>query len=244
MRVNGEVLALDDVPELEKNKKHSVELVVDRLVVKPGLRTRLADSVELALSKGDESLIVAVVGGPDGVEPGERLVSTLSTCPECKISLPRLSPQLFSFNSPQGACPACSGIGSVEYFEPDLLAPNKGLSLNKGAIIPWKNPRLFAKQAGELKKLGERYGFGLDTSLAEFSPEAWRAVFSRRRGNGLGRWSFPSWTWASRWGRSGATSWPASGSRGPARAARARVCAPKCWPCACAAGTEPEAIPD
>jgi excinuclease ABC subunit A len=177
VRVNGEVLALDDVPELEKNKKHSVELVVDRLVVKPGLRTRLGDSVELALSKGDESLIVAVVGGPDGVEPGERLVSTLSTCPECKISLPRLSPQLFSFNSPQGACPACSGIGSVEYFEPDLLAPNKGLSLNKGAIIPWKNPRLFAKQAGELKKLGERYGFGLDTPLAKFSPDAWRAVF-------------------------------------------------------------------
>ncbi|MGE4290594.1 MAG: excinuclease ABC subunit UvrA [Desulfovibrio sp.] len=177
VRVNGEVVGLDDVPELEKNKKHSIELVVDRLVVKPGLRARLGDSVELALSKGDESLMVSVVGGPEGVETGERLVSTLSTCPDCKISLPRLSPQLFSFNSPQGACPACSGIGSVDYFEPELLAPNKGLSLSKGAIIPWKNPRLFARHADELKRVGKRHGFDLDTPLAEFSPEARQAVF-------------------------------------------------------------------
>jgi excinuclease ABC subunit A len=176
VRVDGQVVTLDDAPELEKNKKHSIELVVDRLVVRPGMRTRLADSVELALSKGGESLTVSVVGGSDA-PVGDRLVSTLSTCPDCKISLPRLTPQLFSFNSPQGACPACSGIGAVDYFEPDLLAPNKGLSLNKGAIIPWKNARLFAKHADALRAVGQRHGFTLDTPVGRFSPEAWQAVF-------------------------------------------------------------------
>ena len=176
VRVNGEVLALEDVPDLEKNKKHSIELVVDRLVVKPDLRTRLSDSVELALTKGNETLIVSVLGGA-GLEPSERLVSTLSTCPDCKISLPRLSPQLFSFNSPQGACPACSGIGSVEYYEPELLAPNKGLSLNQGGMIPWKSAYRQEQYGPILARLGKRYNFTLDTPLADYSPEAWNALF-------------------------------------------------------------------
>lgn len=175
VRVNGTVVTLEDVPELEKNKKHTIELVVDRLVMKPDMKKRLADSVELALTHGDESLIVGVMNADKGTT--DKLVSTLSTCTECKISMPRLTPQLFSFNSPQGACPTCSGIGSVEYFEPDLIAPNKGLSLNKGGVIPWKSAYRQGQYGPRLKKLGKRYGFTLDTVLAEYSEAAWDALF-------------------------------------------------------------------
>ncbi len=171
VRVNGDVLALDDVPALEKNKKHSIELVIDRLVIKEGLRGRLADSVELALKYGEGRLIVSVVGGEDTIH------STESVCPTCKISLPKLSPQLFSFNSPQGACPRCSGLGAVEYFEPNLLAPNKGLSLSGGGLLPWKNPKVMARYENGLKALGKAHGFTLSTPFKDFSAAAWNALF-------------------------------------------------------------------
>jgi excinuclease ABC subunit A len=174
VRVGGELYSLDEVPELEKNKKHTIDLVVDRLVIKDGIKKRLADSVELALEKGDERMIVSVVGGENA---GDTFMSTLSTCPSCKISMPRLTPQLFSFNSPQGACPTCNGIGSVEYFEPDLIAPNKGLSLNEGGVIPWNNATRQRQYGPQLKKLGARHGFTLDTPLADFSDKAWAALF-------------------------------------------------------------------
>jgi len=175
VRVNGALHALDDAPELEKNKKHTIDLVVDRLVIREGMAKRLTDSVELALARGDERMIVTVLEG-DG--PGRDIaMSTLSTCPSCRISMPRLSPQLFSFNSPQGACPACNGIGSVDYFEPDLIAPNRGLSLNQGGVIPWKSAYRQSQYGPQLKKLGKAHGFTLDTPLAEFAPEAWQALF-------------------------------------------------------------------
>jgi len=171
VRLAGEVILLDDAPELDKKKKHTIDLVVDRLVLKPDIKKRLADSVELALKYGNESCAVAVVGGE------ERFFSTLSTCPQCRISMPRLTPQLFSFNSPQGACPTCLGLGSVDYFEPDLLAPNKGLSLAEGAVIPWKNPRLLARHREVLSRVGRSLGFTLDTPLSGFSAEARKALF-------------------------------------------------------------------
>jgi excinuclease ABC subunit A len=181
VRVNGQLYSLDEVPELEKNKKHTIDLVVDRLVIKDGIKKRLADSVELALEKGDERMIVSVVGGDNA---GDTFMSTLSTCPSCKISMPRLTPQLFSFNSPQGACPTCNGIGSVEYFEPDLIAPNKGLSLDEGGIIPWKNATRQRQYGGQLKKLGQQHGFTMNTPLAEFSDKAWEALFHGDRTTG------------------------------------------------------------
>ncbi|MGE4504094.1 MAG: excinuclease ABC subunit UvrA [Desulfovibrionaceae bacterium] len=174
VRVNGEMHLLESPPELEKNKKHTIELVVDRLVRGADMKKRLADSVELALSQGGESLLVAVLN--EDKSTTDRLVSTRSTCPKCKISMPRLSPQLFSFNSPQGACPTCSGIGSVEYYEPDLIAPNKGLSLNRGGVIPWKSAYRQNQFGPRLKRLGKAHGFTLDTPLGEFSPEAWNAL--------------------------------------------------------------------
>jgi len=181
VRVGGQLYSLDEVPELEKNKKHTIDLVVDRLVIKEGIKKRLADSVELALEKGDERMIVSVVGGDNA---GDTFMSTLSTCPSCKISMPHLTPQLFSFNSPQGACPTCNGIGSVEYFEPDLIAPNKGLSLDEGGIIPWKNATRQRQYGGQLKKLGNQHGFTMKTPLTDFSDKAWEALFYGDRTTG------------------------------------------------------------
>ncbi|MBO4300141.1 MAG: ATP-binding cassette domain-containing protein, partial [Desulfovibrio sp.] len=116
VRVDKVFTTLDDVPALEKNKKHSIDLVVDRLVNKEGIRGRLADSVELALRYGDGRLIL-YEPMPDGTGR-ETMHSTTSVCPHCHISLPAPSPQLFSFNGPQGACPRCVGLGGVDYFEP------------------------------------------------------------------------------------------------------------------------------
>ncbi len=170
VRVNGQVVTLEEAPELDKLRKHTIELVVDRLALKPDIRPRLADSIELALQKGKGSLIVNEHGksGKDA----DRFFSTASTCPECGVSMPKLTPQLFSFNSPQGACPECSGLGSVEYFEFDLLVPNKGLSLGEGGILPWRNPKLFARHEEGLKRLGKRHGFTLSTPLGQLSEEA------------------------------------------------------------------------
>jgi excinuclease ABC subunit A len=173
VRIAGQVVPLEPLPELEKNKRHSIDLVVDRLVIKDGIRSRLSDSVELALAQGEGRLYVADHEG----QAKDRVFSTASSCPTCKISVPRPSPQLFSFNSPQGACPACSGLGAVEYFEPALLAPNKGLSLAEGAILAWKSERALARYSKQLENLGVRHGFGLSTKLAEFSPEALQALF-------------------------------------------------------------------
>ncbi len=171
VRVDGQVYTIDDVPDLEKNKKHNIDLVVDRLVIKGDMKKRLGDSLELALRYGDESIVVSVIGGED------IYLSTMSTCPSCKISMPKLTPQLFSFNSPQGACTLCSGIGSVEYYEPELLAPNKGLSLKSGAVIPWKSPKMFERYADDFEALGKKFGFKADTPLSDFSAQARNALF-------------------------------------------------------------------
>ena len=176
VRVNGIMHTLDDVPLLDKNKKHTIELVIDRLALREGIRGRLSDSVELALKYGEGELIV-LLPGKEG-EPDQEIVqSTLSACTSCKISLPGLSPQLFSFNSPQGACPRCLGLGTVEYFEPSLIAPNKGLSLEAGALLPWKNPRVFERYAQQLKDFTARFGITPQTPLADYSPEAYSGLF-------------------------------------------------------------------
>jgi len=183
VRVNGEVFALEEAPELDKLKKHTIELVVDRLGLKPDIRPRLGDSLELALKHGKGSVIVAEHAsapaiatrgklGKGASNPTDRFYSTSSTCASCGLSMPKLTPQLFSFNSPQGACPECSGLGSVDYFEFDLLVPNKGLSLKGGGILPWRNPRLFARHEDDLKRLGQRHGFTLNTPLGELSEAA------------------------------------------------------------------------
>ncbi len=171
VRVDGEVHSLEQVPELDKNKRHQVEVVVDRLVQRPGLRKRLADSLELGLQVGSGRVLVSIVGGE------ELFFSTQAVCGRCQISLPKPSPQLFSFNSPQGACPECSGLGSREYFEPRLLAPNRGLSLAEGAIVPWRKGRVLSRYEEVLRQLGRKFGFDLHTPLGEYSSKALEHLF-------------------------------------------------------------------
>jgi excinuclease ABC subunit A len=172
VRVDGVVYALDDVPALDKNKKHDVDLVVDRLIMREGVRGRLAGSVELALRHGDGDMSIL---RSESDKP--TLYSASSVCPECKVSLPRPSPQLFSFNGPQGACPRCLGLGTVEYFDPALIAPNLGLSIDGGALLPWKSPRALARQKAELQAFARRFNTTASTPLSGFSPEALSALF-------------------------------------------------------------------
>lgn len=185
VRVNGEVMEIDQVPALDKNRKHTIDLVVDRIALREGIRGRLADSVELALKHGAGRIIVAYQSKDQPKDAWlEIMHSTEAVCPTCRVSLPALSPQLFSFNSPQGACPRCLGLGSIEYFEPALIAPNKGLSLNTGAVLPWKSPRVFERYSTALESLGKRWKFSLSTPLSEYSSDALDALFYGEKADG------------------------------------------------------------
>jgi len=131
VRVDGEVYDLGDDIVLEKNKKHSIEVIVDRIVVKAGVETRLADSLETALGLGEGKVIIDVMGEE------ELLFSENHACPECGFSIEKLEPRMFSFNSPFGACPDCDGLGSKLEVDPDLIIPDWSRSLNEDAIAPW-----------------------------------------------------------------------------------------------------------
>ncbi|MFS0647227.1 excinuclease ABC subunit UvrA [Siminovitchia sp. 179-K 8D1 HS] len=131
IRVNGETLDLGEEIQLEKNKKHSIEVIVDRIVVKEGVEPRLADSLETALGLGDGKVIIDVIGEE------ELLFSEHHACPECGFSINKLEPRMFSFNSPFGACPDCDGLGSKLEVDKELVIPDWDLTLNEGAIAPW-----------------------------------------------------------------------------------------------------------
>jgi excinuclease ABC subunit A len=137
-RVDGELIELADPPELEKNKKHTIEVVIDRIKVKEGVARRLTDSVELGLRLG-EGAILTWLHGADGEPDREELFSERLACDVCGVSLPELNPQMFSFNSPQGACPTCDGLGVKTFFDPDLVVPDPRLSLKAGALKPWES---------------------------------------------------------------------------------------------------------
>jgi excinuclease ABC subunit A len=130
VRVNGVVVSVDDDIRLDKKKKHTIDAVVDRLVAKSGISQRLTDSVETALRFGNGIVVLAPEGEP------QRVMSQQRACHHCGISFPEPTPQLFSFNSPQGMCPDCSGLGSRMEMDPDLVVPNPDLSINAGAVKP------------------------------------------------------------------------------------------------------------
>ena len=142
-RVDGEIYELDHFPELAPRRVHHIEAVIDRVVIRPGISVRLAESVRTALRLGD-GLVIAVFDTPSG-ENGEgqapwqeRLFSTVYACPKCQVSIEEIEPRTFSFNSPYGACPSCEGLGSREEFDPELVLPRLDLSVAAGAILPWK----------------------------------------------------------------------------------------------------------
>lgn len=141
VKIDGNVMLLDDDIRLDKNKKHTISVVVDRLVVDPKIRRRLTDSMELTLNMTDGQAIL------DEPDKGESYFSQKAACRKCGISIPELTPPMFSFNSPQGACPECSGLGTTRYLDPDLIVPNPELSLDEGALAPWsKRTSLYYRQ--------------------------------------------------------------------------------------------------
>jgi len=131
VRVNGEILTLEETIKLDKNKKHSIEIVVDRIVIKDGIRPRLADSIETALSIADGLVLVLLK------DDEEKLFSTSLSCPDCGISIPELSPRMFSFNSPYGACEKCSGLGYIMRFDPERIVSDPEKSLYDGVLEVW-----------------------------------------------------------------------------------------------------------
>jgi excinuclease ABC subunit A len=156
VRIDGQMRDLSEEIRLDKNKHHEIDVVVDRLVVKEGAEKRINDSLEIAshLSEG----IVKVER--EGSAP--TIFSQKFSCIQCGFSFPEITPRMFSFNSPQGACPTCSGLGTKRYFDPDLVVPDPSLSVNKGALLPWKEKgETFLRPI--LEGLAKHYHFGLDT---------------------------------------------------------------------------------
>ena len=156
VRINGKIYEIEDIPKIDKKRKHTIEIIIDRLITKKGMRKRVADSVEMALGEGEGQLIVTKKGEED------ILFSELLACPNCNISYGEITPRFFSFNSPFGACTECSGLGTKMEIDEELLIINNNLSILEGTIGPWGEPRgnwILSK----LNKLSEKYGFDLNT---------------------------------------------------------------------------------
>lgn len=181
-RIDGMLVSLEDEIKLDKQKKHTIEIVVDRIVVSPDSRKRIAESLETALSasggiilvlRQDESLRNSGDDSPDSAEKKvaetEVLFSQKNACPDCGISIPELQPRIFSFNNPFGACPACTGLGSSQEFDPDLIMPDKSLSFDEGGIIPY-NPDS-AWNRSRFEALAHTYKFSLSTPLEKLPPK-------------------------------------------------------------------------
>src|SRR6187399_1729279 len=165
VKVDGEQHLLDEAPQLDKKFKHSIDVVVDRLVMKEDLRTRLTQSVETALALAEGLVSV------DLVDTGEsRTYSEKFACPEHGVSLPELQPRIFSFNSPHGACPRCTGLGAQQEIDPDLLVPDPTLSIDDGALVPWSlgNSSFYESV---IQAIADRYEIDLETAWQDLTEE-------------------------------------------------------------------------
>ncbi len=186
VRIDGEFYAIEDAPALDKKYKHDIEVVVDRIAVREGIETRLADSFEQALKLADGlayiDLADGVVPGREGEKggamkgaglPDNRIVfSEKFACPVSGFTIESLEPRLFSFNAPMGACPACDGLGEKLLFDPQLVVPNEALSLKQGAVVPWAKsnpPSPYYMQV--LASLAAEFGFSLDTPWQDLPVE-------------------------------------------------------------------------
>ncbi len=180
-RIDGIIYDLSEVTKLEKNKKHNIEIIIDRLVVNENIRSRLADSIETA-SKLTGGLILV-----DVINVEEMLFSQNFSCPEHNISIDELSPRLFSFNNPFGACPKCSGLSVFMRVDENLVIPNKKLSINQGAIKAsgWSKAEGGTIAQMYYEALGEKYGFTLDTPIEKISKQGLRAILYGSNGEKL-----------------------------------------------------------
>jgi excinuclease ABC subunit A len=176
IRVNGEMLDLGDEIVLDKNKKHSIEVVIDRIVVKEGISARIADSLETALRLGEGKVIVDVIGEE------ELLFSENHACPHCGFSIGELEPRMFSFNSPFGACPECDGLGSKLEVDVDLVIPNKELTLRQHAIAPWE-PTSSQYYPQLLEAVCNHYGVDMDMPFKDIPPHLLEKVLYGSKGD-------------------------------------------------------------
>jgi excinuclease ABC subunit A len=185
VRIDGQFHEIEEAPALDKKYKHDIEVVVDRIVVREGIETRLADSFEQALKLAEG---LAYVDPADPVEPsdaksdakevlgdnapaGRIVFSEKFACPVSGFTIAEIEPRLFSFNAPQGACPACDGLGEKLYFDPELIIPNESLSIKQGAVVPWAKsnpPSPYYMQV--LGSVARHYGFSLDTPWRDLPP--------------------------------------------------------------------------
>ena len=207
VRIDGEFYDIEDAPALDKKYKHDIEVVVDRIVVREGIETRLADSFETALKLAEAALAYldpadarspgrasertgasprrsSSVRAPGLADPrpGRIVFSEKFACPVCGFTIAEIEPRLFSFNAPQGACPACDGLGEKLVFDEDLVVPNHALSIKKGAVVPWAKsspPSPYYMQV--LGSLARAYDFDLDTPWGELAEEAQRRHPPRHR---------------------------------------------------------------
>jgi len=175
-RVDGLVCEIDYPPELEKNKKHSIDVVVDRLKIKAGLEQRLAESFETALQLADG---IAVVSKMDKEKEEDLVFSALFACPKCGHSIPELEPRLFSFNNPAGACSSCDGLGLKQFFDENRIIVDETLALSEGAIRGWDRRNIFYFQM--LTSVAEHYGFAIDTPFKDL-PKKYRNIILRGSG--------------------------------------------------------------
>ncbi|OFS62886.1 excinuclease ABC subunit UvrA [Nosocomiicoccus sp. HMSC09A07] len=162
--VDGEMYDIEDVPELNKNKKHDIDIVIDRIGVKPGIEARLSDSLQIALEKGEGNAVANVIDGED-IHFSENF-----SCPECGFTISELEPRLFSFNSPFGACPTCDGLGKKWSVDASLVIPDDTLSLNDGAILPWR-PISSDYYPNLLKQVAEHFNIDMDQPFKHLSKE-------------------------------------------------------------------------
>jgi excinuclease ABC subunit A len=177
-RIDGQFRSLDDHITLDRRRNHTIEIVVDRLIVKSGIERRLAESVETALTLADEIVVINTLDG------GDRLFSRKLACTECGISMPEMTPRAFSFNSPHGACPECQGLGAMHDFDPHRIVPNEAQSLLDGAIAPWaKGDKKLVHEA--VIGLGRNLGFDPATPFAELPRKVREHILYGGNGRGF-----------------------------------------------------------
>jgi len=170
VRVDGQLRSFDEDIKLDRRRNHTIDVVVDRLVLKPGIERRLGESVEVALNLADDVVVINTLDG------GDRLFSRRLACTYCGVSMPEMTPRAFSFNSPHGACPDCQGLGAVYDFDPTRLVPDESLSLQDGAIAPWaRGDKKLVKEA--LASLSKHFGIDLALPFRRLAKKARDAIF-------------------------------------------------------------------
>ncbi|AJA48847.1 UvrABC system protein A [Clostridium pasteurianum DSM 525 = ATCC 6013] len=181
-RIDGEIQEIEgESIKLEKNKKHHIDAIVDRIVIKDGIKSRLTDSLETALKLAEGIVIVNIIDGED------MLFSESFACPDCNISIGELAPRMFSFNSPFGKCDTCDGLGTLMEIDEDLVIPDKEKSISEGAIAPWGEGRLKEDSwtYSILTALQKRYNFTIDTPVKDLDPEVLDIILYGTKGEKL-----------------------------------------------------------